>query len=246
MRKRWWFFIVVLIALSAGIYAGFKLLYYLPPPASQDFAGRGELIFLPGPVYKSDVSLEEALKKRRSVRDYANQPVTLQELGQLLWAAQGITDEERGLRTAPSSFALYPVKVYVMAENVEGLSPGFYGYFPERHALTALDAHNYKNQIFLAVKQPAIRRGAVLLVIAGRYEEMKEKMGKGEDKEKLAEFCVHAEAGHIAQNIYLQAVSLGLGTVSIGGFDDAEVKKILSLDENEDIFYIMPVGRLKE
>lgn len=236
-------FVLFFIVVAAGIYAGFKLLYISPPPESEDFAGKGEMISLPEPSYKSEVSVEEALKRRRSVRDYSDEPITLKELGQLLWAAQGITDSERGLRTAPSSFALYPLKIYVAADRVEGLPAGLYGYSPENHALVALEPHSYKNHLFLAVKQPSIKRAPCLLIIAGSYEEMEKRIGDKKRGKEMAKFCVQAEAGHVAQNVYLQAVSLGLGTVSVGGFDDGEVKKLLNI-EDEDIFYIMPVGKI--
>lgn len=244
MSKKWRFFIIFLLIAVAGIYAGFKLLYYSPPPKSQDFAGQGEMIRLPEPVYKSGVSVEEALKKRRSVRDYSEEPLKLREVGQLLWAAQGITDQERGFRTAPSSLALYPLKIYVVASRVEGLPAGFYGYQPENHALVALAPYDYRNHIFLAVKQPAVKRAPVLLIVAGSYTEMERKMGRQKGAREMARFCVQAEAGHAAQNVYLQAVSLGLGTVSIGGFNDGEFKKLLGIEE-EDVFYIMPVGKLE-
>lgn len=232
----------VLLLIGTGIYTGLKLTTFSPPPASHDFIGKGKKIKLPEPAYKSDVSIEEALGKRRTVRNYADQPVRLEELGQLLWAAQGVTDKEKGLRTAPSAFSVYPLKVYVVADRIEGLPAGFYGYSPEDHALVGINPYNLKNRIFLAVKQPSVKRASGLIIIAGRYEEMQEKLGNKE----MARFCVHAEAGHIAQNIYLQTVSLGLGTVSIGGFDDEEMVKILGLNKNEDIFYIMPVGKLEQ
>lgn len=241
-KNKFLIFAGVLLLIGAGIYTGLKLTTFSPPPASHDFAGKGEMIRLPEPLYKSDVSIEEALQKRRTVRNYADEPVRLKELGQLLWAAQGVTDKEKGLRTAPSAFSVYPLKVYVVADRVEGLPAGFYGYSPENHALVGINPYNLKNRIFLAVKQPSVKRASALIIITGRYEEMEEKLGKKE----MAKFCIQAEAGHAAQNIYLQTVSLGLGTVSIGGLDDDEIKKTLNLDKSEDIFYVMPVGKLEQ
>ena len=161
------------------------------PPIEEEEAppdSPGE-VQLPEPSKDSDVSIEEALLKRRSIRTYTGEALTLQEVSQLLWAAQGTTSL-RGFRTAPSAAALYPLETYIVVGDVENLSEGVY-----------------------------------------RYETREHKY-------------VHMEVGHAAQNVYLQAVSLGLGTVVIGGFSSDRAREILKLPENETLLYFMPVGRM--
>jgi SagB-type dehydrogenase family enzyme len=183
------------------------------------------------------MSVEEALMKRRSVRVFKEGPVMLAELSQLIWAAQGVTDP-RGPRTAPSAGALYPLELYVVAGNVNGLPQGLYKYGPGRHELLSVAKGDRRNDLCnAALGQSSIRRAALVLVLSGVYERTTAKYGERGIR------YVHMEAGHAAQNVYLQAVPLGLGTVVIGAFHDEEVKKVLKLDDKERPLYIMPVGR---
>jgi SagB-type dehydrogenase family enzyme len=196
-----------------------------------------ERIKLPEPKYISVTSVEEALIKRRSVRVFKEGPVMLAELSQLIWAAQGMTDP-RGLRTSPSAGALYPLELYVVAGNVNGLPPGLYKYIPSSHELLSLRHGDKRTDLCdTALGQSSIRRAALVLVLSGVYERTTAKYGERGIR------YVHMEAGHAAQNVYLQAVPLGLGTVVIGAFRDDEVKKVLKLDDKERPLYIMPVGR---
>ncbi|MGB9593146.1 MAG: SagB/ThcOx family dehydrogenase [Anaerolineae bacterium] len=202
--------------------------------ALQPVAGR---MTLPTPQYDSATSVEEALLKRRSIRDYKDAPLTLAELGQLLWAAQGITDLA-GFRTAPSAGALYPMEVYAVVGNVTGLAAGVYKYRPAAHALERISGGNRLAELSkAALGQAAVRDAAVVLVLAAVYERTTQKYG-----ERGVRY-VHMEAGHVSQNVYLQAVSLGLGTVTIGAFYDEDVKKVVGLAGNEETLYLMPVGR---
>lgn len=194
-------------------------------------------IALPTPRYDSATSVEQALLKRRSVREYGKQPLTLAELGQLLWAAQGITDLA-GFRTAPSAGALYPMEVYAVVGNVTGLTAGVYKYRPAAHALERTATGNRLAELSkAALGQAAVRDAPVVLVLAAVYERTTQKYGERGIR------YVHMEAGHVSQNVYLQAVSLGLGTVTIGAFYDDEVKKVVGLTDNEQPLYLMPVGR---
>jgi SagB-type dehydrogenase family enzyme len=196
-----------------------------------------ERIQLPEPKYIGVMSVEEALMKRRSVRVFKEGPVMLAELSQLIWAAQGVTDP-RGPRTAPSAGALYPLELYVVAGNVNGLPQGLYKYGPGRHELLSVAKGDRRNDLCnAALGQSSIRRAALVLVLSGVYERTTAKYGERGIR------YVHMEAGHAAQNVYLQAVPLGLGTVVIGAFHDEEVKKVLKLDDKERPLYIMPVGR---
>jgi SagB-type dehydrogenase family enzyme len=179
----------------------------------------------------SSVALEEALSSRRSVRDYGNQPLTSAELGQLLWAAQGITNE-RGFRTAPSAGALYPLEVYlVTAEAV-------FHYEPESHQLSPVmqgDARPALSQA--ALRQQPVQRAPAVFVLTAVYARTAQKYGQ----ERSPRY-VYLEAGHAAQNILLQATALELGAVPIGAFHDDEVQKALGLPEDHQPLYLIPVG----
>jgi SagB-type dehydrogenase family enzyme len=195
---------------------------------------------LPEPVYDSDTSVEEALLGRRSVRDYSEKAITLEQLSQLLWAGQGITDPS-GKRTAPSAGALYPLEVYAVIGNVEGLAPGVYKYEPETHSLTkVVDGDQRKALSQAAVDQAWVEQGAINIVITAVCERTTVKYGE------RGITYVHLEAGHAAQNICLQVVALKLGAVTIGAFDDEKVKSILNLPDDEVPLYIMPVGNLTD
>ncbi len=195
------------------------------------------MITLPQPVFEGKTSVEKALRERRSVRTYRTMPLTLPELSQLLWAAQGVTGPE-GTRTAPSAGALYPLEVSVVAGNVSGLASGVYVYKPDGHGLLKVADGDKRTELSrAALGQPAIKNAAAVIVISGVYERTTIKYGERGIR------YVHMEAGHAAQNVYLQAVSLDLGTVVIGAFDDEGVKKAANLTIREQPLYIMPVGK---
>ena len=192
---------------------------------------------LPEPRLKSEVSLEEALLKRRSIREYANLPLTLEDVSQLLWAAQGITTEWGG-RTAPSAGALYPLEVYLAVGNVENLAAGVYKYKPERHELVKVRDDDVRGELAeAALGQNFVMEAAIDIVIAAVYERTTKKYGDRGVR------YTHMEAGHAAQNIYLQATALDLGMVTIGAFYDDRVKDILGMLKNETPFYLIPVGK---
>ena len=198
----------------------------------------GIKIILPQPRYDGDVSVEEAILHRRSVRDYTDQALNLHEVAQLLWAAQGITDQ-RGFRAAPSAGATYPLEVYIVTGNVEGVAPGIYRYEPQAHKLLkVVDGDKREALAVAALDQEWVAQGAINIVIAAIYERTTGRYGQ------RGIMYVHMEAGHAAQNVYLQAVALNLGTVVIGAFHDDQVAKILELPDNEVPLYIMPVGRI--
>ncbi len=196
------------------------------------------ITILPTPQYEGAVSVEEALLRRRSVRDYTNQPLTLVEVSQLLWAAQGKTESDGGGRTAPSAGGLYPLEIYLLAGKVTDLSAGIYRYIPDQHAVELIVSGDHRLALYeSALKQGAVKDGAAVIVIAAIYERTTVKY----DQRGIQ--YVHIEVGTAAQNIYLQAVALDLGTVFIGAFEDDQVQKVLLLSEDEIPFAIMPVGK---
>jgi SagB-type dehydrogenase family enzyme len=231
MRRKGWFIMLPVLMMYLGILGGCGEGNSVSP------TGDGAAITLPEPALDSGTSVEKALLERRSVRDYREAPLTLAQLGQLLWAAQGVTDRSGG-RTAPSAGALYPLEVYAVIGDVDGLAAGVYRYRPDEHAVVkVLDGDRRKELARAALNQTWVSQGAIDIVITAIYERTTEKYG-----ERGVRY-VDMEAGHAAQSIYLQAVSLKLGTVTIGAFDDDDVKQVLGLPDNEAPLYIMPVGQ---
>jgi SagB-type dehydrogenase family enzyme len=198
-----------------------------------------ETIQLPEPEYAGSISIEEALLKRRSVRSYKDGPLTIAEVSQLLWAAQGITDRG-GLRTAPSAGALYPLELYIAAGRVTGLPEGVYKYKPHDHKLTRVVKGDKRNELCnAALGQSPVKTAPAVIVFAAVYERTTLKYG-----DRGVQY-VHIETGHAAQNVSLQAAALNLGTVAIGAFHDDLVRKVMNMADRERPLYIMPVGRLK-
>jgi len=187
-------------------------------------------IALPAPRLDSEVSLEQTLSARHSVRSFSAQPLTWAEIGQLLWAAQGIT-HDWGARTAPSAGALYPLDIYVSTAT------GVYHYLPQGHQAVGTQDADVREEVWQAgLKQDAIRQAPAVFIITATYERTSAKYGD------RAVRYVHLEAGHAAQNLLLQAVALGFGGVPIGAFDDAKVQSILALPEAQKPLYLIPIG----
>jgi SagB-type dehydrogenase family enzyme len=241
----------VISLLSAIIIAaciiGCLQLFWHEAAAKQ--ASQADTIKLPAPVHDSDVSIEQALSMRRSVREYRGEPLSLLDVSQLLWAAQGVTSPD-GLRTAPSAGALYPLEIYMVAGNVEGLKPGVYKYVPGEHVVVRVaDGDKRADLSAVALGQPSIKNAAVVLLIAGVYERTTGKYdtplhdaATGSDYPAGVKY-VHMEAGHASQNVYLESASLGLGTVSIGAFSEDGVRHVVGMPEEERPLYLMPVGK---
>lgn len=199
-----------------------------------------EEIILPRPDIEGRVSLEHALLKRRSHREYSERPLTLKEVAQLLWAAQGVTSDD-GKRTAPSAGALYPLELYVVAGKVIDLAAGVYKYQPAKHTLMKTLEGDKRNALSSTVLfQPSIRHGAVVLVFTAVYERITGRYGN------RGRGYVHMEAGHAAQNVYLQAATLDIGTVVVGAFQDDLAADVLDLPNEEHPLYFMPAGRKVE
>lgn len=194
-------------------------------------------VVLPEPVQTGEMPLEQALLERRSVRAYQDQTLTLEHLVQLLWAAQGITRAD-GRRTAPSAGALYPLELRVIVGDVEGLAPGVYRYSPRNHELMQTAAGDRRARLSeAALNQAAVKDAPAVIVMSAVYQRTTAKYG-----ERGIRYA-HMEVGAAAQNVYLQATALGLGTVFIGAFHDEEVSKILLLDDEEAVLCLMPIGR---
>ncbi|HQA80736.1 MAG TPA: SagB/ThcOx family dehydrogenase [Methanoregulaceae archaeon] len=226
-----------LFILSMLLLSGCTGNKVIPPPVQETVSAEGSTISLPSPRIQSQISVEAALLTRRSVRTYSDAPLTLPEAGQLLWAAQGITDPN-GFRTAPSAGALYPLELYLVVKSVDRLSPGIYHYLPTDHQLRLLSEGEVSDQLSsAALRQSAVKDAPAVIVFSAVPERTTARYG-----ERGMQY-VFMEAGHAAQNVCLQAVALDLGTVTIGAFDEDEVRTILNLPEREIPLYLLPVGR---
>jgi len=193
-----------------------------------------KMIKLPKPKIKSKISLEEALNKRRSVRDYKKGSLNLEQVSQLLWAAEG---ENQYGRTAPSAGATYPLETYLIVGEVEGLEPGIYQYSPTGHSLEKIKEEDVRNKLArAALGQGMIARAPIDIVIAANYHRTTGHYGQRGIR------YVQMEAGHVGQNLHLQTAALNLGTVMIGAFQDTAVKEALGI--KEDPLYIIPVGKI--
>lgn len=210
------------------------------PRQYKDYAG-AERIKLPVPGYQGR-TIEEAIKARRSVRNYSDEALSMPQLSQLLFAAQGITGSTHGqlLRTAPSAGALYPIEVYVAVHNVEGLSRGIYHYGVREHELQLVKRGDFRDEITSAgLKQDMLGHSDVTFILSAIFNRTGHKYGERGYR------YVYMEAGHISQNISLQAVSLGLGSVSVGAFLDDTVNKLIGIDGmGEAAIYLHAVGTL--
>jgi len=194
---------------------------------------------LPNPSYKGNNSLEEVLLKRRSVREYKKLPLTISEVSQLLWACQGVTENTFKLRTSPSAGALYPLNVYLVVGEVEGLEKGVYKYNPNWHEIKLVKSGDIRDELYrFSLLQDCVRNAPISIVISADYSITTRKYGNRGIK------YVHMEVGHVGENLYLQATALGLGTVAVGAFDNEKVRELLGIPDKEEVLYIMPVGRV--
>lgn len=235
---------------------------------------------LPAPQQKGKMTIEEAIAKRRSKRDFLSKKLTLAQCGQLLWAGQGITEAKEGHRSCPSAGATYPLELYLIVGEVEELEKGIYHYLPiyqnapfagmrdiwhflqgfalpksdwprvssmnsgraspNSHSIEKIkDGDSRKDLALASFHQASVAKAPIDIVIAGDYRRTMRKYGE------RGRYYVHLEVAHCAQNILLQATGLGLSGVSVGAFEEDSVKKIISLPDNIEPFYIIPVGYYK-
>ncbi len=185
---------------------------------------------LPPPKLKGEMSLEEAIFRRKSCRKFMKKKLSLEQISQIMWAGQGIT-RENFYRTVPSAGALYPIELYAVMEE------GVFHYIPMEHSLELIKKGDVRYELMkAALYQEYIYEAPLNVIIAAVFERTTRKYGQRGIRYVLF------EAGHVSQNIYLQCTSLNLGTVAIGAFYDEDVKNILSMPKNHEPLYIMPIG----
>lgn len=197
-------------------------------------------VILPKPSLTSRTSVEAAMQSRRSRRDFTSDSLNIKQVGQMLWAAQGVTADWGG-RTTPSAKSAYPLTVYLVANRVLDLTPGIYQYLPgEReavHQIQLIKQGDLHEAIGTAIGQNAAANPPALIIIAADMN----KMAKAFDGKRM-DNDVYLEVGHAAENMYLQAESLGLGMVTMAGFDGSKVAAVTGIPVNETIIYAIPFG----
>jgi SagB-type dehydrogenase family enzyme len=204
----------------------------VPAPTPTAHAGRAlELRTLPRPRLTGSVSLEEAIARRASVREFAPQPLRIEEISQLLWAAQGIT-RDWGARSAPSAGALFPLELYLVTPE------GLFLYLPDGHRLARLSGHDLRSPLArAALGQDAVEGAPAVVVITAVYSRSRARYG-----DRAVRFAT-LEAGHVAENLLLQAVALGLAALPVGAFDAGELTAVLDLPRGHEPVYLVAIGR---
>ncbi len=207
------------------------------------------IITLPLPRKLSNMSVEEAILLRRSIREYTSDPVKLEHLAMILWAAYGVTDPVWGFRASPSAGATYPLEVYVvigewgvLVEKEGYLTPGVYKYDVHRHLLLLVKSGDVRGELAdAALGQEWVRNTPVSLVVCAVFERTTQRYG-----ERGRVRYVPMEAGHLGQNVYLMSTALGYGSVVIGAFIDDRVQSIIGVRQDEIPLYIIPIGVPRE
>lgn len=228
--------LVVVAVVAAVGYA-----WIAPKEVSQQTITNEQVIALQKPKTSGFMSVEEAVAKRRSIRDYTPEPLSLEEVSQLLWAAQGITEAASGKRAAPSAGMTYPLEIYLAVgeKGVKDLPVGVYNYVPRNHSIIKILEDDVRYPLQEAtLGQTWVGDAPVTIVIAAIYERTTVRYGDRGMR------YVYIEVGHVAENVFLQAVALNLGTVPIGAFNDDDVQKVLGLAKEAKPIYIMPIGRV--
>lgn len=199
-------------------------------PAPRSYANP---IPLPKPTLKGTMSVEEAIVSRRSRRSFLDKPLSLAQVSQILWSAQGVTDPS-GKRAAPSAREAYPYTVYVMIRSVTGLVPGFYEYLPKEHALGDMKFPSAPSIFDAAGVEETAKGSPIVVILTAAFDKNLDKFPNGTTS------SYYLEGGHIGQNLYLQIESLKLGMVVQGGV--GKVAEAFKIDPAEKTVYVIPMG----
>lgn len=244
MRKLVWVLLAVALASLTSL-AVYFIVGRVRNEVETGTAAVGTVVLLPLPRRVTQVVVEDAILLRRSIREFTRDPVKLENLSLILWAAYGITEPRRGLKASPSAGATYPLELYVVVGdrgvdigNGSYLAPGVYKYDSIKHTLTLVKRGDVRADLArAALGQTWVERAPVNIVICAVFERTTARYGRrGEVR------YVPMEVGHAGQNIYLMATALGYGTVAIGAFHDDEVARVVSVARGEVPLYIKPIG----
>jgi SagB-type dehydrogenase family enzyme len=221
-------------------------LFLIAPPWSLGWASakkkqkhREAVLRLPLPTWQGTVSVEQAIKQRRTTRSFASRSLNLNQLSQLLWSASGITQENGYKRAAPSAGALYPMDVYVVVgrHSIISMNAGIYHYEPGRHQLSEVSKGDMRSSVARAsLAQMWMAEAPITIVITAQYERATVKYGKRGIQYALI------EAGHIGQNIFLQAQALDLEAGIVGAFRDEGISDAMNIPSPHEPILLMPVG----
>jgi len=218
---------------------GSTLMVLMALLTSAAFGQEKHVVKLPAPAHKGAMSVEEALKKRRTVRHFASRSLNLNQISQLLWGADGVSDP-RNFRTAPAAGATYPLELYLVVgeRGVESLAPGLYRYNPQAHVLepTAATGDLRASVARASLHQTWMAEAPVMVVTAAVYQRCMARYGN-----RGVQYT-HMEVGHVGQNLFLQAESIGLACGIVGAFEDRALAQILKLPADHEPLLIMPVG----
>ena len=186
------------------------------------------------------LSVEEAIERRRSERDYFPEAMSLSELSHLLRYAVGITEQGYKLRAIPSAGALYPIEVYPVVNRVTGLASGIYHYVVDDHSLHLIKEGDFRQELTeYALGQEMMGKANVVLVLTAVFERSQWKY-----RERASHYML-LEAGHIGQNVYLVATSMGLGVCAVGAYSDHEYNRLIGVDgRKESVIYLLSVGKI--
>ncbi|MEM1662336.1 MAG: SagB/ThcOx family dehydrogenase [Desulfurococcaceae archaeon] len=206
----------------------------------------GETILLPLPYVMSEMSVEESILNRKSIREWSSEAIGINQLSIILWCTYGVTEKigDWYRRSVPSAGATYPLEIYVVigersvrVNETTYIDAGVYHYNPLTHSLNLVKRGDFRNDLYeAALKQEWVGKAPVSIVIFAVYERTTGRYG-----ERGVRY-VHLEAGHAGQNIYLCSTAMGLGTVAIGAFHDSMVAEVVSAKAGEQPLYIFPIG----
>lgn len=227
-----------------SIFIIFFLGYTFTSKSFNKKSSGGGKMKLPQPETKGKISVEKAISERKSIRNFKNSPISLTQLSQIAWVAAGkkVDAVTTATRTYPSAGGIYPINLYIVVSRVKDLEKGIYKYFPEAHEVKLIKKGSFNNLLSqAALGQYSVKSASVNLVFTANYSKTARRYGKrGEVR------YVHMDLGHAAENVYLQVEALGLGTVSVGAFNDEKVEEVMGLkDSAQSPIYIMPVGKPK-
>jgi len=197
-------------------------------------------IDLPQVVKRGSLSLEQAIEQRRSLRRFSGESLSQEDLSYILFYSNGVTDRRHGRRAAPSAGATYPIEVYTVVNNIDGLDRGIYHYSLPDHALELVREGDFRQEMVQAsMGQKMMAQASVVLMMTAIIRRTERIYG-----ERASRYVV-LDAGHIAQNTYLMAASMGLGACAVGAFYDDDFNRLLGVNgKSESVLYMMAVGRV--
>ena len=243
LKNNWLYGLLILVTFSAC--NGNEQKYSINSVVLTKTSDAPLTYLLPSPDTEGKMSVEKAMANRRSQRRYQDREVSAVQLSQILWAAYGVTEPNTdraflrgGFRTAPSAGGLYPFDIYVAVGKVRGIEPGVYKFISEEHKIVQMIDKDVRADLReAALGQAMVEEAPVVLVYSAIFSRMTGKYG---DRGRERYVCI--DLGHSAQNVYLQAEALRLGTCAIGAFVDRRIRSVLQLSEEEEPLYLMPVG----